>query len=50
MSWPGLCKAVAEPSALSFKALFINSFLIGKEITGLVLQASRSQQGGRGTL
>ena len=47
--WPP-CRAVAEHSALSFQALFINSFLIGTEITGLVLQASRSQQGGRGTL
>lgn len=28
----------------------IHSFLIGTEITGLVLQAPRSQQGGRGTL
>lgn len=42
------CRAVTEHFALSFQGLFINSFLIGTEITGLVLQASRSQQGGRG--
>lgn len=42
------CRAVTKHAAVSFQALFINSFLIGMEITGLVLQASRRQQGGMG--